>query len=103
LLVVNIRDLEIVRENLNMKIVAIVLSTVFWLTACQTPKVKSDSNWVCNANGLAGFSYSGGATANIHLQGYSRGGDYPVIFNQNKTQVTGTTKNGTDFFCEKRG
>ncbi|CAC9601145.1 hypothetical protein [uncultured Gammaproteobacteria bacterium] len=35
-------------------------------------------------NGLVDFSYSGGDTANIHLQGYSRGGDYPVVLNENK-------------------
>ena len=85
-----------------IKIIIISSALVLGLSACQTTKNTTNSNWKCSANGLVDFSYSGGDTANIHLQGYSRGGDYPVTFNQSKTQVTGVTGNSTDFVCDKK-
>ena len=57
--------------------------------------------WQCSAQGLLDSSYHGGNTANIHLQGYPQGGDYWVKLNDQQTEATGTTANGTPFTCTK--
>jgi hypothetical protein len=40
--------------------------------------VARSKSWSCKAPGLVSGSFSGGATACIHLEGFSKGGTYPV-------------------------
>jgi len=68
-----------------------------------TPSAKKvTSPWVCTAESLIGFSYSGGSTANIHLSAYDNGGDYSVKLNSDKTVATGVTADDTPFTCTKK-
>jgi hypothetical protein len=53
--------------------------------------------WKCTAKGMISGSYDGGATAHIHLTGFSSGGTYAVT-KKGKT-ATGVTANGTPFTC----
>ncbi|MFC1886314.1 hypothetical protein ACFLZM_04595 [Thermodesulfobacteriota bacterium] len=46
-------------------------------------------------------NYSGGDYAYIHLEGYSKGNDYKVKLNAQKTEASGTTGDGTPFTCTK--
>jgi hypothetical protein len=55
--------------------------------------------WKCTATGLVSGSYEGGATAYIHLEGFSKGGTYPVTKKGNV--ATGVTANGTKFTCRQ--
>lgn len=60
----------------------------------------NENVWKCSAENLYDFSYNGGSYANIHLSGYSSGGDYEVSLNATKTVGNGTTGDGTPFTCK---
>jgi hypothetical protein len=60
--------------------------------------VAQAKSWKCSATGLVSGSYDGGATAYIHLQGFSSGGTYSVTRKGNV--ATGVTANGTRFTCK---
>jgi hypothetical protein len=75
------------------------LLLMLFLTGCATTGDRS--TWKCTADGLVDSMYSGGDYAYIHLQGFSKGGDYKVQLNDQKTVATGTTANGTPFTCTK--
>jgi len=75
------------------------LSLISVLAACAT--TGDGAKWECNATGLVNAYYTGSGTANIHLQGYSTGGNYAVTLNESRTEATGTTGNGTPFKCVK--
>jgi hypothetical protein len=61
--------------------------------------VAQAKSWKCSAPGLVSGSYAGGATAYIHLQGFSSGGTYSVTRKGNV--ATGVTANGTRFTCKQ--
>jgi hypothetical protein len=69
------------------------------LAGCQTS--GGGPAWSCTANGLINANYNGSDYAQIHLQGYSTGGSYKVTLNEQRTEATGTTANGTPFKCMK--
>ena len=70
------------------------------LNGCGTSNgAKPKGSWKCSAKSLQNYSYNGGSFANIHLRGYSYGGDYKVTLNKNHTIATGTTSDGTPFKC----
>lgn len=62
---------------------------------------QSGEKWVCTAEKLKSFSYKGGKNAMIHLSPYNKGGSYKVT-KESDTKVTGKTKDGTPFTCEKQ-
>lgn len=57
--------------------------------------------WKCSAKGIVNSYYTGSETAMIHLQGFPSGGTYKVTKNDQGTEATGTTGNGTPFACVK--
>ena len=61
--------------------------------------VAQGKPWKCTATGIVSGSYDGGATAYIHLDGFSKGGSYPVTKKGNV--ATGVTANGTKFTCRQ--
>ena len=75
------------------------LSLLSVLAACAT--TGDGATWECSATGLVNAYYTGSGTANVHLQGYSTGGNYAVTLNESRTEATGTTANGTPFKCVK--
>ena len=79
------------------------VALVFVAVGCNTTgSAKPKGSWVCSAKGLQNYSYSGGSHANIHLRGYSRGGNYKVILNKSKTVARGVTGDSTPFRCIKK-
>jgi hypothetical protein len=69
-----------------------------------TPK-KTDEpqkKWICDADGLGEFRYSGDEWAYIRLNAFSRGHDYPVKKEVNGEVARGVTQNGTPFVCTKK-
>lgn len=70
------------------------------LGACASP--GGTSTWTCSAPGLQNAHYTGGNTAQIHLQGFSSGGSYQVTKSADGNVATGTTANGTAFQCVKK-
>ena len=71
----------------------------FWAIASQS--VAADETWTCKADGLREFRYDGSGWAYIHLNGYQAGGNYQVKVNEERTEATGKTKDGTQFTCLK--
>lgn len=63
----------------------------------------SAATWECKAAGIQNYTYKGGDSAYIHLAGFPRGSDYPVVVSKDGKKATGTTKNGTPFTCTKKG
>jgi len=82
----------------NISII-LLLSLDLLLTGCAT--LGGGRSWKCNANGLEDSYYSGGDSAFIHLLKYSTGAEYPVKLNEDKTEATGKTDDGTPFTCTK--
>lgn len=83
------------RFILNTVFVAVALAGLSGAAAAQSGK-----KWICTAEKLQNFSYKGGKTAMIHLKPYKSGGNYQVT-PVSDTKVTGKTKDGTPFICEK--
>jgi len=68
--------------------------------AAENPEAsRGKSTWKCSADGLAAAEYDGSASAFIRLVRYSRGSMYPVKLNDERTEATGTTGDGTPFKC----
>lgn len=82
----------------SLSIMAVVVLSALVVGCAATPGAGS---WQCAANGLVNAHYTGGASAMIHLQGFSSGGQYPVKMNEQGTEASGTTANGTPFVCKK--
>ncbi|MFT0859701.1 hypothetical protein [Ancylobacter sp. G4_0304] len=61
------------------------------------PAAHAAPSWTCEAPGLRTAKYDGGAKAYVHLDGFSRGGNYAVTRKGNV--ATGVTANGTSFTC----
>ena len=65
-----------------------------------TALAQGEPGWKCEAPGLRTAKYDGGAMAYVHLEGYSRGGNYAVT--RSGKVATGVTANGTQFTCRQR-
>lgn len=85
----------------TMKKTSLISALLFVLLLSGCATTKDGATWKCTANGLVDSMYSGGDYAYIHLQGFSKGGDYKVQLNNQKTVATGTTANGTPFTCTR--
>lgn len=89
-------------KNIWMLVVGII-STVCTANAQDASKKDEapavEKKWVCTADGLASFRYSGGDWAYIHLSPYPNGGSYPAT--KTGSIATGKTKDGTPFTCKE--
>lgn len=63
---------------------------------------KAPKKWVCEADGLANFRYSGGDWAYIHLSSYSYGHEYRVKKNEVGDIARGVTQDTTPFVCTNK-
>ena len=83
-----------------ISMIAFVVALPIAATAvAQTGRPAAAKSWTCTAPGLVNASYDGGASAYVHLVGFSSGGTYAVTLNKAGTVATGTTANGTKFTC----
>ena len=63
--------------------------------------IAAEDNWICRAENLITAKYDGSGWAFVHLQGYRTGGSYRVKQNEQGTEATGKTADGTLFTCVK--
>jgi hypothetical protein len=72
---------------------------ILTLSACAT--TGDAPGWSCTAKNLVTARYGGGTHAYVQLQGYATGSQYSVKLNEQKTEATGTTGDGTPFVCRR--
>jgi hypothetical protein len=89
--------LEVNILKINTRFLVPLVALAF--SGCAT--TGDGSVWKCSANGLLTAGYDGGEMAYIHLQGFASGHNYEVSLNAQRTEATGTTRNGTPFVCTK--
>lgn len=75
-----------------------VVPALMLFAAAATPAGAAEK-WKCSAAGLIAATYTGGATAYIHLSPFAYGGNYKVT--KKGSKATGVTANGTRFTCSK--
>ena len=83
-------------RTMKFSLVILAIATV---SGCAS--TGDGTSWKCSAQGLVNSYYTGSDSAMIHLQGFSSGGNYKVTKNDQGTEATGTTANGTSFKCVK--
>ena len=86
-------------KSLRASIALLATSIAMAISGCASP--GDGATWTCSATGLVSAKYDGSEYANVHLQGFSSGGNYKVKLNEQRTEATGTTANGTPFTCVK--
>ncbi len=81
--------------------IPIHLANLFFLgfLAISSHAVAADETWTCKAEGIREFRYDGSGWAYIHLNAYQTGGSYQVKLNEDRTEATGKTKDGSAFTC----
>ena len=79
------------------RVFSFVVAPLF-ISGCVT---TGGEKWTCTGERMINSYYTGSDKAMIHLEGYSRGGNYDVTKNAEGTQATGTTRDGTAFTCTK--
>jgi hypothetical protein len=86
-------------KSSHASIALLATSIALAISGCASP--GDGATWTCSATGLVSGRYDGSEYANVQLQGFSRGSDYKVKLNEQRTEATGTTANGTPFTCVK--
>lgn len=76
-------------------------STLVVLVVASCATTGNGSKWQCNGNGVFISSYDGSDFAYVRLDKDAMGHSYQVKLNEQRTEATGETRNGTPFTCKK--